>query len=327
MVNIERDSHKYQKKFLINNIKKSKKLKLSLDKIYNLINEKKDPTVRYIKYINLVYQNPPSSVIDSFLLYFNNYINSNFITKSGTKEKQLAWEKGWKFNLNRIKKKFNIKFLTPQFVRKDQLLRINGKYIISKSSNFEAKLFQTIKLIIFYKYIKNINYIYEFGCGTGHNLIFLSKHFKNLKFIGTGYSRASQNILSLVNKRFSNINGFFFDITKPSKDFYIKKNAIVFTVGTMEQVGKKYRKFFKFLRKNKPNIIIHFETFNELYSNYTITDYLTKKYLSKRNYLKNYLSFLRDREKKKIIKIIKVQRIFGNQFHEGYSCVIYKFVN
>ena len=41
MMNIERNSHKYQKKFLINNIKKSKKLKLSLDKIYNLINEKK----------------------------------------------------------------------------------------------------------------------------------------------------------------------------------------------------------------------------------------------------------------------------------------------
>jgi len=33
MMNIERDSHKYQKKFLINSIKKSKKLKLTLDKI------------------------------------------------------------------------------------------------------------------------------------------------------------------------------------------------------------------------------------------------------------------------------------------------------
>jgi hypothetical protein len=47
----------------------------------------------------------------------------------------------------------------------------------------------------------------------------------------------------------------------------------------MEKVGKKYRSFFKFFRKNKPNIIIHFETFNELYSNYTTKDYLTKNIL------------------------------------------------
>jgi hypothetical protein len=64
---------------------------------------KKDHNVRYIKYRNLVCQNLSSSLIDSFLLYFNNYIRSDFITKSGTKEKQLAWEKGWKFNLNKIK--------------------------------------------------------------------------------------------------------------------------------------------------------------------------------------------------------------------------------
>ena len=227
-------SQKYQKKILIRNINSSNKLKLSLDDIYNLLGEKKDSNTRYIKYKKLFYQIPLPTQIDTFLLDYFNFINSKFITKSGTYKKYLAWEKGWKFNLNRIKRNFNIKFLTPKFVRKDQLLRINGKYIIPKSSNFETKLFQTIKLIIFYKYIKNINYIYEFGCGTGHNLIFLSKHFKNLKFIGTDYSRASQKILNLVNKRFSNINGFFFDSTKPSKDFYIKTNAIVFTVGTME---------------------------------------------------------------------------------------------
>jgi len=131
----------------------------------------------------------------------------------------LAWEKGWKFNLNRIKKKFNINFLTPKFVRKNQLLRINGKYIIPKSSNFETKLFQIIKLIVFYNSIKNINYIYEFGCGTEHNLVFLSKHFKKLKFIGTDYSRASQNILNRVNKRFRNINGFFLILLNLPKFF------------------------------------------------------------------------------------------------------------
>jgi hypothetical protein len=41
MMNIERDSHKYQKKFLINNINKERKLQLSLDEIYNILNEKK----------------------------------------------------------------------------------------------------------------------------------------------------------------------------------------------------------------------------------------------------------------------------------------------
>ena len=95
----------------------------------------------------------------------------------------------------------------------------------------------------------------------------------------------------------------------------------------MEQVGLRYRNFFHYLRNNKPSLVVNFETLNELYNNNNFSDYLSGQFITKRNYLRNYLSFLKKKEKEKIIKIIKIKRVFGSQFHEGYSLVVFKFLN
>ena len=252
-----------------------------------------------------------------------------FITKFGTYSKYLAWEKGWSYNLKKFEIDPNINSLTPKFVRKKSLLKVNGEYISPISKKFEIKLFIIIKLIVFFKHALKFKNIYEFGYGTGRNLLALSKYFKNKNFIGLDYTKASLKILNLISKRKNNIKGHFFDIVNPSNKFLLKKNSLVLTVGSLEQVGLRYKNFFRYLRNNKPSLAINFETKNELCSNNNFSDYLSRKYIIiiKRNYLRNYLSFLRKKEKEKVIKIIKVKRVFGSQFHEGYSLVIFKFLN
>ena len=113
---------------------------------------------------------------------------------------------------------------------------------------------------------------------------------------------------------------------KPDYNFSLDKNAGVFTVGALEQIGSNYFNFFKYLKKNKPSLVINFEPLDELFSNDNLSDYLSKQYLLKRNYLKNYLTFLEKMENKNIIKIIAKRRTFGCQTNEGYSFVIYKFL-
>ena len=44
-----------------------------------------------------------------------------------------------------------------------------------------------ISYAVFLKFFKNINSIYEFGCGTGHNLIRLAKIFPKKNF-GTKFN-------------------------------------------------------------------------------------------------------------------------------------------
>ena len=327
----EKKSWKYQNFFFISK-NKTKNYKITFKNILNLLDikfKKSDIQFKVLKkiYKPLYYRKPSIGEIDSFLLYFYNYVKSNFITKSGTYSKYLAWEKGQSYNLKKFKIDPNISSLTPQFVRKKSLLKINGEYISPITRKFEIKLFIIVKLIIFFKYALKVKNIYEFGCGTGRNLLLLSRYFKNKTFIGLDYTKSSVKILNLISKRKKNISRHFFDIVNPSSKFLLKKNSLVLTVGSLEQVGLRYKNFFHYLRNNKPSLVVNFETLNELYNNNNFSDYLSGQFITKRDYLRNYLSFLKKKEKEKIIKIIKIKRVFGSQFHEGYSLVVFKFLN
>ena len=57
-----------------------------------------------------------------------------------------------------------------------------------------------------------------------------------------------------------------------------------------------------------------------------MSDRLTLEYLKKRNYLENFYTYLSYLEEKKIIKILNKRRVFGSQYHEGYSLLVYKIL-
>lgn len=311
--------------------KKIKEIRITFNDFLNLLNlnfNKKEikNLAKIYRNNKFSYVNPSLEQIDRYFYFFYNLVFNFKLTRAGTASKYKIWERGWSENYYKYLKYKKEKFLIPKYVRKNTFLRLNGNYIIPISRDFEKNFFSMISYAVFLKFFKNINSIYEFGCGTGHNLIRLAKIFPKKKLYGLDYSLFSQKILNLINLNYKNINSHYFNLLKPDYNFSLDKNAGVFTVGALEQIGSNYFNFFKYLKKNKPSLVINFEPLDKLFSNDNLSDYLSKQYLLKRNYLKNYLTFLEKMENKNVIKIIAKRRTFGCQTNEGYSFVIYKFL-
>ena len=97
------------------------------------------------------------------------------------------------------------------------------------------------------------------------------------------------------------------------------------TIAALEQTGQNYKKFINYILKQKPKICIHIEPINELMDKNNMLDLLSVLYSRKRNYLDNFLTYLKLIQKNNQIKIIKNERTYlGSLFIEGYSVVIWK---
>jgi hypothetical protein len=104
----------------------------------------------------------------------------------------------------------------------------------------------------------------------------------------------------------------------------LDRGAYVYTVASLEQVGLEFKKFVDYLLKNKPKLCVHVEPVAELLDNSNLLDYLSVKYFEKRNYLRGFLTYLRQLEKQGKIRILKARRTYiGSLFIEGYSVIIW----
>ena len=94
----------------------------------------------------------------------------------------------------------------------------------------------------------------------------------------------------------------------------------------MEQIGNKYKKFYNFLKKKKPGVVVNIEPIPEILNSSSLLDNLSIYYMKKRKYLNGYLNFLSKEEKKKKIKIIfKRKSYFGSFLIYEHSIIIWKF--
>ena len=229
------------------------------------------------------------------------------------KHRLKQWEKGWEEN-------YKEGTLSPHYFGKYPVNRLNGKFVIALSKDYEKqKLYQVIDSV-FKKYLKKTTTIYEFGCGTGHNLLRISAINKEAKLIGLDWAESSQKILEEIN-----IEAHNFDFFKPNYKIKLAKDSAVYTVAALEQTGTNYKKFVSYLLRNKPAICIHIEPIAELLNKTKLLDYLSIKYFEKRKYLSGYLDYLRKLEKEKKIKIIEAKRSgVGSLFIEGYSIIVWK---
>ena len=154
-------------------------------KILELFKEKQldNSTTNLIKKKKIYYSELNSIKRDKAIIDTLKKINAEnrIVTSKGRKE---IWEKGWgDINYN-FKKKKNVKNLIPQFYskRSNSYFRLNGSFIKSTKS-FEYEMIDIYRHWYFKKYFKNIENIYEFGAGSGHNLISLMKIFPQKKIL------------------------------------------------------------------------------------------------------------------------------------------------
>lgn len=234
------------------------------------------------------------------------------------------WEKGWGEHLSEFNQGgFNN--LVAKFSMQGEYIRLQGNLIKPESNSFEEDFVAVIRAYLFNKYFKRIKTLYEFGAGTGVNLVAASEIFSKMKLVGLDWAKSSIDIINALKQKIDiNISGERFDLFKPDKKYHLDKNSAILTIGTLEQLGKNFKPFINYLLKNKPEICIHLETLYELYDHDNLLDYLARKYLEKRNYLIGFLPYLKTLEAKKKIKILEVRRTFGSSYHEGYTYTVWR---
>lgn len=244
--------------------------------------------------------------------------SKNFKIAGASRKKD--WEKGWSGNGTIFDNE--LQFHIPYYFKKNDYVRI-GKNIYEDISGYtEYYLLRCIQYLVFNKYFKlntKTNNIIEFGCGTGHNIIFLRKYFKNINWYGADWAKSAINKLSktnLLEKSNLKVVNFF------DKKTYWKldKKYYCFTNAALEQTGNKYKKFINFLFDDI-NCLggIHIEPFQELLGNSEI-EINSKKYANKRGYLKNFINFIK---KNKKIKISKKKILIGSKYIYGYHVVFW----
>jgi len=230
---------------------------------------------------------------------------------SGAHRKK-QWEKGWAENLESGNN-------TPKYFGKYPIQRLNGKFVCGLRKGYEQDMLYSIVDDLAKKYLKDQKDVYEFGCGTGHNLWRVKDLNPDAKLHGFDWTISSNKMIEAQGFHAEN-----FDFFKPSK-VKLAPNAGVFTVAALEQVGTHFKPFVNYLIKNKPSVVVHIEPIPEMLDSSKLLDYLSIQYMHKRNYLRGYADYLEELEKKGKIKILEKHRSgIGSYLIDGYSVIVWK---
>ncbi len=235
-----------------------------------------------------------------------------------------AWEDGWGENLEAFEDSGNdLTTLIPKFV-KSETMRLPHEYMMPLVPDLETGLVTELRLELF-RLFEEADAVYEFGCGTGLNLVVLAQMYPDKKLYGLDWSTNSCTIIDLIaRQRNINLTGVLFDMFKPDYGLEIEPNSALFTIGAMEQLGTNFEPFLQFMIDKRFLVCLNIETLYELYDPESLYDFLAIKYLEKRGYLRGYLVRLKELESQGKIEILKVRKGFGCLYHNGYSYVVWR---
>jgi len=300
-------------------------MKVTIEQIEDILGFKFEPTdTAQYEQFNLSYENLTSKEYEEYLINVINILTEE-IVYSG--EHRIAdWEKGWGENLNNFIKTKDIFELVPKYHSKKSLVRWQQEIIKPHDKKFDYLIHTIFVDSIIKHYLKDLDNVFEFGCGPAYHLVRLSGQLPAIKFYGLDWAKASQElILAINNKLDKDITGFNFNFFKPDNTIDIPANSGIYTIAALEQVGDNFKPFVDFLLKKNPALCVHLEPIDELLDNTNLIDNLSIRYFRKRNYLKGFLPYLEKLEREGVIEIVKKQRIFsGSYFIEGHSLIVWK---
>ena len=207
----------------------------------------------------------------------------------------------------------------PHYFGKYPVIRFKQDLIKPISTNFEYKSLAVITDWLLEKYFKKARTVYEFGCGTGHNLVRLREINRQAELWGLDWAKSSQKIIKKLGFKTAG-----FDLFKPDNKFKLKPSSIVFTVASLEQLGKEFKPIVKYWLKNQIKLCVNIEPISELLDKDNQWDKLSIVYAKRRNYLDGYLTYLRQLEEEGEIIIHQAQRTYiGSLFIDGYSVIVW----
>ena len=281
-----------------------------------------------ISSLDFRYQNIEGQQLESLILSILKRIDEDKQI-IGAKDRTEVWSKGWQENLDQFLVNDNNESLVPKFIRPNQPLRLNGKYVMPSDSQFELNFVKVWRHWLLEEYFSEVDNIFEFGCGTGFNLVAASEIFPNKKLFGSDFVQPAVDLVNATAKKYNiELNGELFNMLEPRSDYKIPKCSGVFTFGALEQLASDLEPMINFLLDAAPDIIVHTEPAIELYDDSKLSDYLAIKFQGKRGYSEGLLPLLERLEKLGKIELIKVRRLFfGSLYMEGYNTFVWKKVN
>ena len=277
------------------------------------------------KAIDLSYSEIPKSANNEAVLRVLNALNSDLIQVGAHRSGD--WEKGWQENYENYKQSKNLNDVIPKYFNKIPLIRWKQEWIQPNSPTMEYDMLGLIINFITDSYLENFSNIYEFGCGTGHNLLRIRNRLPDVNLIGLDWATSSQALIRQVAVDTSDpkFTGENFDYFKPNRDLKIKDNSAVITVASLEQTGSKFNEFIDYLVAQKPSLVIHIEPMWEPLDETNLMDYLSIKYFEKRSYLNGLQKYIEHLENQGTAEIIKKERTYVGSFYiDGYSLLVWK---
>lgn len=274
----------------------------------------------------LHYRTPTSTEVQDIRRQVVGALAHPKLARAGS-DRLAQWEHGWQEILNRVRANgYQPELLTPQYFQ-HRVLRFRGRYIVADVVDFEFRLYEILRRVLFSNYLKGCERLVEFGCGTGINLLLLSELFPNMSLIGCDWAQPSQELIKIIGGAIGhNLTGIRFDMfAPPDNGLIINTDTAVITMHALEQLGDKFRPFIDYIRAARPGICLHVEPVAELYDVSDPFDKVALDYHMKRNYLSGFLTNLHDLETNGEIDLIEVRRIgFGSLHHEAYSLVVWR---
>jgi len=261
---------------------------------------------------------------DQCLLFIVKLLLDSRVGKSG-EHRQSEWEAGWSENLDMVKAG-DPHGLIPLYFDKYDVMRLRGEFVKVLAPDFEYNALAVIERWLFEKYLSDVKSIYEFGCGTGHNLLRAREANLHAELFGLDWAETSQRIIaeSVKTGVLQNTVGKHFDFFHPDETFLIEPDSGVYTVAALEQMGKDFVPFVEYLLRQKPRIVVHIEPMYEFLDEKNLIDYLAITYYRKRNYLWGLSDYLHQLAGEKRIKIHEAKRTnVGHFLTDGYSAIVW----
>lgn len=243
--------------------------------------------------------------------------------KSATRDVD-HWERGWTENLEAYRQSGDIADLRPRYIRQGVPLRLNGRFVIADDPDYEWKWYRRFLAETAERWLVDARCIYEFGCGSGHNVAWLARRFPSKLIIGCDWSTAAVDIVREMRMRsVTNVEGRSFDFYCPEQ--WSLDGCIVLTVGAMEQTGTRWQPMLDYLLAAHPKRVVHIEPLRDVYFPGNPVDQTAIEAHDARGFWTGYLDALRRLREAGRVDIEHVERTgLGSLLVEGYTQLIWR---
>ena len=253
--------------------------------------------------------------LDAFLSQCE--LESTTFKKAGPHRKE-DWELGW--SGHGITTEYPDFPALPYYFKKNTHVRIGDKAYQDLSGLTELYLLRTIQDVAFAsELVKKAQAIIEFGCGTGHNLSYLSSRISHNLYGADWAQSAVEGIVEagiIKSGKAFKVDYFDRDSFQAPPESYI-----AFTNASLEQAGENYQEFVNFLFSDEKCIGgIHIEPISDLVSPTHNLNKFSIDYAKRRAYLTDFYEYMKNSGMK--ILVAKDYGL-GSKYISGYQLLIW----